>query len=254
MLSGIAGFWTREPNDVRTLAVFTDMLVGRGPNGRGLVMADNKRLGLGHRRLHTGNADFTSDQPLVSSDHRYAIVFNGEIYNGSEVRSELDAVGRQVGSGTDAELFLAAYTQWGPDCQNRFNGDWSVVIWDNAERSLFMSRDRFGNKPLLCVKNANGLAFASERKAFFALPWANTSETPMSLERNPMQVVQSGLQSCTTGSNGRCTFKQGAFPSKANGAEFTVHAVIDSNLAYDSSNNTDPDGDSSGTMIALSKN
>ncbi len=191
-MSGIAGFWTREPNDVRALTVFTDMLQGRGPNGRGLVMADNKRLGLGHRQLDPRSTDFRSDQPLVRDDNRYAILLNGEIYNRTEVRQELEATGRMFKTGSDAEIMLNAFAAWGPSCQDKFNGDWSVVIWDNVERSLLLSRDRFGNKPLLYAKTSNGFAFASERKAFFALPWVNTPGAVFSLESNPLQVVQSG--------------------------------------------------------------
>lgn len=191
-LSGIAGLWTIEPNDVKELAMFTDMLENRGPAGRGFLTADSKRLGLGQRWLRPIGENTFSGYPLVSHDNRYAMVFNGEIYNRGELRHELEAIGHQFRSGSDAEIVLTAFAEWGPVCQNKFNGDWSVVIWDDVERTLLLSRDRFGNKPLHYAKTSNGLAFASERKAFFALPWVNSAAPEFSLENNPLQVVQSG--------------------------------------------------------------
>ncbi len=71
-LSGTAGFWTNSPRDARELSIFTDMLAGRGPAGRGLLLADNRRIGLGHRRLEPLTTGIVSDQPMVSADKRYA--------------------------------------------------------------------------------------------------------------------------------------------------------------------------------------
>ena len=184
MLSGIAGFWTREPREVRELSVFTDMLEGRGPHGRGLLIADNNRFGLGSRSLAPISAGSLSSQPFVSPDNRYAIVMDGQIHNSREIRRELESAGHKFRTDTDTEVFLAGYVQWGPDCQNRFNGDWAAVIWDNRDRSLFLVRDRMGHKPLVFIRTSDGIAFASERKAFYALPWVVHTSTKTAMHRS----------------------------------------------------------------------
>lgn len=76
------------------------------------------------------------------------------------------SLGRRFGSNTDTEVIVAAYAQWGPDCQLRFNGMWGLAIWDNQDRQLFLSRDRFGVKPLHYTLHNGAIAFASELKAF----------------------------------------------------------------------------------------
>jgi asparagine synthase (glutamine-hydrolysing) len=174
-MCGIAGYWSVDPVAPEDLAVFTDMLEHRGPDGFGYLSADGGRLGLGHRRLAILDPDPRSRQPMPSGDGRFAIVFNGEIYNFLEVREELRAKGHGFRTEYDTEVILHAYAEWGPECQNRFNGMWAFVIWDNVARSLFFSRDRFGVKPLLILETPKGLAFASEAKAFPALPWSHAA-------------------------------------------------------------------------------
>ncbi len=170
-MCGIAGYWSSLPGDAVDLATFTDVLAHRGPDGCGYLTADHGRLGLGHRRLAIVDPDPRSLQPMVTADGRYAIVFNGEVYNFIEIRNELVARDHRFHTDSDTEVVLAAYAEWGPDCQDRFNGMWAFAIWDNQTRRLFLSRDRFGVKPLLYVRTPDGLAFASEAKAFVALPW-----------------------------------------------------------------------------------
>jgi len=97
------------------------------------------------------------------------VTFNGEIYNYVELRAELESRGHRFRSRSDTEVLLAAFAQWGADCQQRFNGMWAFAIWDSRERALFISRDRFGVKPLFYVVTPHRFAFASELKAFLAL-------------------------------------------------------------------------------------
>ncbi len=170
-MCGIVGYWSSEPREVEDLATFTDMLAHRGPDGFGHMTADHGRLGLGHRRLAIVDPEPRALQPMATTDSRYTIVFNGEIYNFIEIRSELASKGYRFHTDSDTEVILNAYAEWGPACQGKFNGMWAFVIWDNHARSLFFSRDRFGVKPLWYLETAEGLAFASEAKAFFALPW-----------------------------------------------------------------------------------
>ncbi len=173
-MCGIVGYWSSQPREIEDLVTFTDMLAHRGPDGHGHMTADHERLGLGHRRLAIVDPDPRALQPMATPDTRYAIVFNGEIYNFIEIRGQLQARGYKFHTDSDTEVILNAYAEWGPACQEKFNGMWAFVIWDNQTRSLFFSRDRFGVKPLWYVETGNGFAFASEPKAFFALPWLDT--------------------------------------------------------------------------------
>ena len=104
------------------------------------------------------------------ADGRYHITYNGEIYNFLELRKTLIGRGYQFFTETDTEVVLAAYTEWGANCQERFNGMWAFAIWDESERILFLSRDRFGVKPLYYFQSKSIFGFASELKSFMALP------------------------------------------------------------------------------------
>lgn len=173
-MCGILGYWSVAAIEPEDLATFTDLLAHRGPDGFGYLCADSRRLGLGHRRLAILDPVHRSRQPMLTEDGRYAIVFNGEIFNFLEIRRELCSMGHSFRTESDTEVILHAYSEWGPDCQDKFNGMWAFVIWDNVTRKLFFSRDRFGIKPLLLLETPQGTAFASEAKAFLALPWSRT--------------------------------------------------------------------------------
>jgi asparagine synthase (glutamine-hydrolysing) len=125
-------------------------------------------IALGHRRLSIIDLSPAGHQPMVRAN-RYAIVFNGEIYNYLELREELARLGQTFLTGSDTEVILAAYAEWGPSCLSRFNGMWGLAIHDRLEGTLFLARDRFGVKPLYLHVQGDRLAFASEIKAFAAL-------------------------------------------------------------------------------------
>lgn len=134
----------------------------------------NATAALGHRRLSIVDLSAAGHQPMSYADGRYWIVYNGEVYNHVELRSELEALGHGFKSHTDTEVILAAYAEWGPDCLARFNGMFAFVLFDRSTASVFTARDRFGVKPLYYWFTPEGvLAFASEPKQFTALPgWA----------------------------------------------------------------------------------
>lgn len=138
-----------------------DCIRYRGPDDGGIWQEGE--ICLGHRRLAI--LDLTSDgrQPMAYGD-RYQLVFNGEIYNYSELRSMLCKKGYVFHSQTDSEVLLAAYDYWGEACQRRLNGMWAFAIYDRRKRVLFCSRDRFGIKPFYYFQNANRFAFGSEIK------------------------------------------------------------------------------------------
>jgi len=129
------------------------------------------RIGLGHRRLAIQDISARGHQPMARSRGRFLVVYNGEIYNFLELRKELSAMGAVFESGSDTEVLLEAYAQWGSACLTRFNGMFAFVLLDMVERKVFVARDRFGIKPLYCwLLPQGGVAFASEIKQFTVLP------------------------------------------------------------------------------------
>jgi asparagine synthase (glutamine-hydrolysing) len=125
---------------------------------------------MGSRRLAILDLSSAGLQPMSSKTGRAWIAFNGEIYNYVELRNELMQRGHQFQTGTDTEVILAAYEQWGTDCFARFNGMWGLAIADLQRRALILSRDRLGIKPLYVWAKNGALAFASEIKQLLALP------------------------------------------------------------------------------------
>ena len=170
-MCGISGILTLDGGNTceRDVAAMTKSLAHRGPDGEGRYVAGP--IGLGHRRLAVLDLEETGNQPMPFAGGRYWITYNGELYNFLELKSVLQAHGHCFRGNSDTEVILAGYAQWGEACQLRFNGMWAFAIWDADERRLFLSRDRFGVKPLFYYCDGHRLAFASEMKAFLPLAW-----------------------------------------------------------------------------------
>jgi asparagine synthase (glutamine-hydrolysing) len=179
-MGGVTGYWGYSSQDLAeaVFAAFTHSLAHRGPDGFGIEHFPEARLWLGHRRLAILDLSERARQPMSYAEGRYWLTYNGEVYNYLELREELRGLGHRFVSGSDSEVILAAYAQWGQECQLRFNGMWAFAIWDAQERRLFLSRDRFGVKPLLYSDHAGAFAFASELKAFLTLPWIDGAFDP----------------------------------------------------------------------------
>jgi asparagine synthase (glutamine-hydrolysing) len=179
-MCGIVGIWNTDgsPLGEPDLNRFTDSLVHRGPDGKGIYIDSKACLGLGHRRLAILDLTETGHQPMSYADKRYWIVYNGEIYNFLELRDELEGLGHTFQSDSDTEVILSAYVQWGEGCQFKFNGMWAFAIWDSKERILFLSRDRFGVKPLHYMYDGRCFSFSSEMKAFLNLSWFHPRFNP----------------------------------------------------------------------------
>src|SRR5262249_6638726 len=128
------------------------------------------KVALGSCRLAILDLSSAGLQPMPSRTGRAWIAFNGEIYNYVELRNELIQLGHQFRTGTDTEVILAAYDQWGTHCFTRFNGMWGLAIADLQRRVLILSRDRLGIKPLYVWAKSYALAFASEIKQLLTLP------------------------------------------------------------------------------------
>jgi len=149
----------------------TDRLVHRGPDDEGYFCAGP--LALGFRRLSILDMSAAGHQPMVTEDGDYALVFNGEIYNFIELRDDLRARGHAFRTQTDTEVILAAYREWGLACFERFNGMWSMLLWDARRRHLLASRDRFGIKPLYVAALDDRWIFASELQAVLSYSGAS---------------------------------------------------------------------------------
>jgi len=169
-MCGIYGLIRRDGGiDVARLARQRDLLTHRGPNDAGIWVSPNGRVGLAHRRLSILDLTAAGHQPMSSQDGRFAIVFNGEIYNYREIRAELEKVGRIFHTGSDTEVLLDAYRVWGEACLARLNGMFAFAIHDagdaNTPPTVFLARDRAGKKPLYYAFDGGRLEFASELKA-----------------------------------------------------------------------------------------
>jgi asparagine synthase (glutamine-hydrolysing) len=154
--------------DPEVLRAMCTLLAHRGPDGEGVLVRGP--VGLGHRRLAIIDLSDGGRQPMSTSDERFSITFNGEIYNFLELRAEFEAAGYRFRSRSDTEVILAAYERDGVDCLRHLRGMFAFAIWDAHERTLFVARDRLGKKPLYYRLDASGISFASEVKAFLAEP------------------------------------------------------------------------------------
>ena len=179
-MCGIVGLWYLDgpPLSQTQLNNFNNTLAHRGPDGSDIYIDKESNLGLGQRRLAILDTSDSGRQPMPYANQRYWITFNGEIYNFIELKNELVQSGYRFYTEADTEVVMAAYDKWGEDCQLRLNGMWAFAIWDSREKRLFLSRDRFGVKPMHYYFDGSKFAFASEMKAFLALEWFNLEFIP----------------------------------------------------------------------------
>ena len=157
-----------QPVPIEAVGAATAALVHRGPDDAGVHQSESGHVAFGFRRLAIIDLSSSGHQPMSSADGNFTIVFNGEIYNHVELRSELSALGHEFHSTSDTEVLLTAYRQWGPDCVHRFNGMWAFVIYERASRRVFGARDRLGVKPLYYWRDSKWFVLASEPRAIGA--------------------------------------------------------------------------------------
>ena len=167
---------------LKKLQAMNEIVVHRGPDDEGIALftetgdveiscrvtqlENGKKycVGLAHRRLSILDLSQKAHQPMLDRKNRYCIVYNGEIYNHEELRTELKSLGYQFVSNSDTEVVLAAYIMWGIECQTKFNGMWAFAIYDSQNQTLFCSRDRFGIKPFYYFLARDCFVFGSEIK------------------------------------------------------------------------------------------
>jgi asparagine synthase (glutamine-hydrolysing) len=164
--------------DENQLLKMRDALEHRGPDDAGYFIQDN--IGLGHRRLSIIDTSASGHQPFISENKRYALVFNGEIYNYKSFYPELKSKGITIKTGSDTEVLLHLFELYGMDFLKRLHGMFAFAIWDTLEKKLILARDRMGVKPLYYAFYQNTLYFASEQKALF------TAGVPLEISENGM--------------------------------------------------------------------
>lgn len=170
-MCGIVGAGATAPQTHRAwLAIGRDAMAHRGPDDAGEWWSADGRVGLAQRRLSIIDLSPAGHQPMHAAAGALSIVFNGEIYNFTDLRDELIAQGHAFSSHSDTEVILAAYQQWGTDCLSRFNGMFAFALFDARKQSLFLARDRAGEKPLFYHQADGVLRFGSELKALLADP------------------------------------------------------------------------------------
>ena len=149
-----------------------DTMTHRGPDGAGVWVASDGKVGLGHRRLSIIDLSTTANQPMCNEDGTLWLVYNGEIYNHAEIRRELERTGhhRWKTDHSDSEVILHAFEEWGVECLHRFRGMFAIGLWDARKRELWLIRDRMGIKPLYYSVHHGRLVFASEIKALLQDP------------------------------------------------------------------------------------
>jgi asparagine synthase (glutamine-hydrolysing) len=208
-MCGVTGIISRGSISYSTIKAMNDKLFHRGPDDEGFLLSGNcvadcslsKKsyiegnitLAFGHRRLAIVDLSPLGHQPMHYIN-RYWIVYNGEVYNHFELRNELIDRGYSFASNTDTEVIMAAYDFWGKDCLGKFNGMWAFVLYDLHRNEFFISRDRFGVKPLYYYQDEDNFIFSSEIKAILANPIV----TPMENRAFIRDYINDGCKEYTT--------------------------------------------------------
>ena len=146
-----------------------------GPDDEGIYTEDDCHLVLGHRRLSLIDLSDAGHQPMSYNDGRYWLSYNGELYNYLEIKKELQQAGLYFTTQSDTEVILAAFSKWGAGAFSRFNGMFAFALWDRDLSDLWLVRDGAGIKPLYYACTKEGLAFASEVRAFAPIDYLQQS-------------------------------------------------------------------------------
>lgn len=170
-MCGICGFISKQSLTLEQLKMMNDTMRHRGPDDSGeeiYGMGNGLFLGMAQRRLSIMDLSPLGHQPMHSANGRISVVFNGEIYNFSELRKELSDY--PFVSNCDTEVIIAAYLKWGISCIEKMNGMFAICLYDREGQDVFLVRDRIGKKPLYYETDGNDLYFASELKPLMARP------------------------------------------------------------------------------------
>jgi asparagine synthase (glutamine-hydrolysing) len=206
-MCGIAGYLGSQPPSGDRVARTLARMHNRGPDARGHVRLADGRVSLLHTRLSILDLDPRSNQPFEADG--CWLVFNGEIYNYVELRAALKRRGHRFRTASDTEVLLRSYLADGPDCVSDFEGMWAFAIWDSRTQTLLLSRDRFGEKPLVTATRPDGFYFASETGILTQL----TAHRPPVNRRQLTRYLVQGYKSLRKGHDtffeGVCDFPAG---------------------------------------------
>ncbi len=201
-MCGIIGIASRSSAlDRAWLSSGTEALRHRGPDDSGEWWSADGRVGFGHRRLSIIDLSPGGRQPMADPTGELVIVFNGEIYNYRELRAELQQLGHAFGTASDTEVILAAYRQWGNDCLEKLNGMFAFALFDARDRTIFLARDRAGEKPLFYAIDDGALRFASELKALLLDPRMSRRVDPLAFDCYLVEGFVPGERSMLQGVN-----------------------------------------------------
>lgn len=176
-MCGINGFTFYDSKRLRKMHAATRH---RGPDDEGFF--ESPGISLAHNRLSIIDLSPAGHQPMTTSDGRFTIVFNGEIYNYKELKSELEALGEKFRSRSDTEVLLAAFARWGEESFKKLNGIFAFAIWDRNKEALTIVRDQVGVKPLYYFYDGKRLMFSSEMKALLA------HDVPREIDQDSLNV------------------------------------------------------------------
>ena len=175
-MCGICGVLSFKNSNFQVTADYLvrmrETMVHRGPDGAGVWISPDRRVGLAHRRLSIIDLSSAASQPMSNADGSLQIVFNGEIYNHAEIRRELEEHGHchWKTDHSDTEVILHAFEEWGIDCLQKFRGMFAIALWDEKAHRFWLIRDRLGVKPLYYSIHHGRITFASEIKALLQDP------------------------------------------------------------------------------------
>lgn len=180
-MCGIVGVFNLngEPFGLSALKKMADSIAHRGPDGDGYFV--DGQIALAHKRLAILDTSSRGAQPMTSKDGNWVVVFNGCIYNFLELKQELRAKGHEFVSTTDTEVIVEGLAEYGPSFFERLNGMFAVAAWNKEEQALYLSRDRFGVKPLYYWFSGKMVVFASEIKAIIKHPKFSVRLNPKAL-------------------------------------------------------------------------
>jgi asparagine synthase (glutamine-hydrolysing) len=182
-MCGIAGSHNSNRVNIDCFNKQLQSIIHRGPDDSGIWENYNSTIALGSRRLAIQDLSANGHMPMLGSDGRYIIVFNGEIYNFPELKKTLIQKGFSFKSNSDTEGILLAYILWGPKCLEYLDGMFAIAIYDNETKDLFIARDRAGEKPLYYWKHPDGFDFGSELKVLFQNPLLKRKINPVALKQ-----------------------------------------------------------------------
>ena len=165
-MCGIVGFVSKYFQKERSkLKIAADTLAHRGPDSFGEWWSKDGKVGFAHRRLSIIDITDNGKQPMVDEENKNVIIFNGEIYNHRDLKIQLRNRKHSFFSKSDTEVLLKAYSEWGVECVEKLNGMFAFAIYDLKKQTIFLARDRAGEKPLFYYSHNGVFQFASELKA-----------------------------------------------------------------------------------------